>query len=123
MPESVDFAEQLGFTQRWRDLGIIDDVILAELQTVWDAGEDRHSEHYRYRVFCQFLEKHRPLNPELAIALFELGDSDPDHAMGGSIMARIIRLPERPAALVKTAMHSDREHLVKLANKRLSPIE
>jgi hypothetical protein len=91
------------------------------MQAQWDLGEDRHSEHYRYRAFMQFLAKHRPLNPDLAAALFELGDFDADHTMGGSMMAHIIRLPEWPEPLIRAASASPRTHLVKLANKRLAP--
>src|SRR5262245_7484919 len=67
-----------GFTPVWYDLGIVDDAVLARLRAEWDKGEDDNPEHYRNWAFCQFFARNDPLAPELAVALWELAESDPD---------------------------------------------
>src|SRR3989442_1469083 len=110
-------AELLGFTRRWWDLGVIDATSLALYRAEWDRGEDRNPEHYRYGAFRAFLAARRPLPPDLAQALFELGDADPDQMMGGAMMADIVRLPECPKPVLDLAS-SSRPHLVRLVERR-----
>ena len=60
------------------------------------------------------------LDPDLAINLFRLGESDPDVSMGGSMMAQIVRHPECPDSLLGLAAESDHDHLRKIALIRLA---
>jgi hypothetical protein len=84
----------------------------------WEKGEDHNPEHYRYWAFREFLTGHRPLTPEQAKALFELGASDADEAMGGAMMADIVYLPECPAEVLDMAIASGRKHLVRIVERR-----
>jgi hypothetical protein len=111
-------AQPFGFTRRWFELGLIPAELLARMRVEWDKGEDDNSEHYRYWAFREFLTAHRPLTPELAAALFDLGAADPDQAMGGSIMADIVRLPECPVAVLDAALASGRMDLARIVNRR-----
>ena len=119
MSEAADCAKLLGFTPAWFAAGIVDDVLLARLRAEWDKGEDDNTEHYRYRAFQEFLVGHRPLTPELAGILYELGAADTDQAMGGAIMADIVRLPECPASVLDAALASGRKHLVRIVETRM----
>lgn len=105
------------FTAPWYELGIATPARLAMLQEIWARGVDRHAEHYRWRAFRTFLAEHRPITPELAAALYELGATDADVAMGESIMHEVAALPECPESVVKLARASGRKHLVQAATR------
>ena len=107
-----------GFTPAWYELGLVDDAVLTQLRMKWDSGTDHNPEHYRYGVFRDFLAAHRPLDPELCTRLFELGAADPDQAMGGAMMADLVRLRECPSAVLEAAANSGREHLCRLVQRR-----
>ncbi len=113
----MKFAQLLGFTPAWFAAGVVDDAVLMRLRIEWEKGEDDNTEHYRHRAFRDFLASHRPLGPETARALFELGAGDPDQAMGGAIMADITRLPERSAIVLDAALASGCNHLIKIVKK------
>ena len=117
LPDVPTFA-LLGFTARWAELGLVDDALLARFREEWERGDDHSTEHYRYRAFGDFLAARRPLAPELAMALYELGDSDADHGMGGAMMAVVLHLPECPPDVLNRALASDRPHLVRAARQR-----
>lgn len=108
----------LGFNNRWFELGVVDDAHISKMCAEWARGKDQNSEHYRYGAFCKFLSSHRPLDPSLALALYDLGDGDPDHAMGGAIMKEIVVLPECPIEVWEKAKNSGREWLVKVIRRR-----
>ncbi len=108
----------LGFTSTWFELGVVDSVVLEGLRVEWDKGEDDNTEHYRHGVFQDFLAARRPLDPELALKLFELGASDPDYSMGGAIMASIAHLKECPEAVLDAAIASGRKHLIRIVERR-----
>jgi hypothetical protein len=84
----------------------------------WEKGEDENPEHYRWHAFLDFLAKERPLSPEIATALYELGRVDPDINMGGSMMGEILRLRECPPSLIEAGANSGRKHLERLAARR-----
>lgn len=110
----------LGFTQQWIDLGIVTPESIAWDTTQINEGEDPHPEHYRWRAFERFMKDQARLDPDLAINLFRLGESDPDVSMGGSMMAQIVRHPECPDVLLRLAAESHHDHLRKIAVNRLA---
>lgn len=114
----LEFAQLLNFNQAWFALGVVDDAVLAHCRAEWDKGQDYNTEHYRYGAFREFLANHRPLTPDQAAALYELGAADPDTAMGGAMMADIVRLPECPRSVLDAALASGRKHLVRLVERR-----
>ncbi len=105
----------LGLTQQWIDLGIVTPESIAWDTTQIDEGEDPQPEHYRWRAFERFMKDQTRLDPDLAINLFRLGESDPDVSMGGSMMAQIVRHPECPDLLLRLAAESDHDHLRTIA--------
>jgi hypothetical protein len=118
MTDVAEFARLLGFTPAWFALGVVDEGVLARQRAEWDKGDDRNTEHYRYRAFREFLAARRPLAPELAASLYELGATDPDRSMGESTMAEIVRLPECPPAVLSAARASGCKHLVRIVQRR-----
>ncbi len=118
MKDLPPIAHTLGYTDDWFALGLIDDATLELQRIAWESGADHNPEHYRYAIFRQFLNNHRPLASELAAALFRLGACDADKAMGGSMMADIVRLPECSESLQDTAMETGIRHLVQIVERR-----
>ena len=118
MANNTDIGEILGFTQAWYTLGIVDESVLDRAKAHWDTGEDDNTEHYRWRAFKEFLTTRRPLSPELATALYELGAADADSGMGGSIMVNIVYLPECPRNVLDAASASGQRHLVRAVEQR-----
>ena len=118
MSDTVGFGRLLGFSPAWFALGIVDETVLARHRTEWEKGEDDNTEHYRYWAFREFLAARRPLTPELATALFELGTADQDQAMGGAIMADVANLAECPPAVLDAAIASGRKHLIRIVERR-----
>jgi hypothetical protein len=110
----------LGFTQQWIDLGIVTPESIAWDATQIDEGDDPNPEHYRWRAFETFMKDHARLDPGLASELFQLGESDPDFSMGGSMMALIVRHPDCPDFLLSLAIKSDCDHLRRIAAIRLT---
>jgi hypothetical protein len=114
-----EVANPLGFSEQWFALGLITKPQHQELLVEFQKGDDPHPEHYRWRVFCNFLGRHDPLSDQLMWQLYRLGEMDADHAMGGSMIAAILRRADCPADLVReAARNSDRKHLKKIARDR-----
>ena len=111
-------AKVLGYTEDWFLLGVIDDLLLEQQRIEWETGLDTNPEHYRYSSFRRFLAGRRPLTADLAAALFFLGSKDLDLAMGGTIMADIVRLPECPQSVLDAAIDTGRKHLAKIVERR-----
>ena len=118
MTDSEAFAVMIGFTPPWWKLGVVDDAGIARQRAEWNQSEDHYPEHYRYRTFREFLASQLELTADLATALFELGASDPDDAMGGAMMADIVRHPDCPANVLDAALASGRQHLLRIAQRR-----
>ena len=107
------------FSQRWVALGMVDKALLAQMVSRWESGVDPHPEHYRNWAFNVFVQRNRPLSAELALALYELGEGDPDQSFGGSMMVHIVHLRECPIELLHRALTSGRAHLERAARRRL----
>ena len=99
----AEIRDQLKFTRRWFDLGIVDDAWVALAVREYRESDDQGDEHYRYGAFRRFLSQHPHLTPEQCEALFELGANDPDWTMGQSIMLDVLDRPECPGPLRQRA--------------------
>ena len=110
------------FSARWYALGVVTPERLAALRTIWDAGEDRSPEHYRWRAFREFVAERRPLAPESAAELYALGAEDRDRPMGEAMMHAILELPECPAEVMAAAHASGIRHLIRAVERRRAAI-
>ncbi|MCI0457521.1 MAG: hypothetical protein L0Z62_11170 [Gemmataceae bacterium] len=118
MDGGAEFGSRLGFTPAWYSLGVVDQAFLERARAEWDKGEDANTEHYRWWAFREFVAARRPLSPDLAAALYELGAADADAGMGGSMMSAIVYLPECPQAVLDAAAASGARHLVRAVERR-----
>jgi hypothetical protein len=114
----LEFARMLEFSPAWFELGVVNQEFLDWARSEWDKGEDENKEHYRYAAFCRFLENHRPLNAEIAIALYRLGHADPEPGMGSAMMVRIIFQPTCPEVVLSEAERSGERQLVRAVERR-----
>jgi len=135
--EKDDFFKKSKFSKAWVDLKIITPAVLEELKKIHqkemeelrqeyanDGTLEEYSwrfsmfddEHYRWGAFTRFLERNENLPPETVKALYELGDSDPDDMMGGSMMKELLNRKDCPFDLLEVALNSNRNFLVKVAN-------
>jgi hypothetical protein len=113
-----NYKSLLGFTEQWFALGILTEEALQRYGATYETGVDKNAEHYRYGAFRWYLKAHRPVSETVAEALYDLGASDPDRAMGEAIMADIVELPECPASVSAKALSSGRKHLIRTAERR-----
>lgn len=113
-----DHQRLLGFSEQWLRLGLLTEDELRALGQEYDVSDDKSTEHYRYRVFVKFLASHRPLSPQVAAALYELGRDDPHPPMGGAMMHDIVNLAECPAEVLEKASASGENHLVRAVRRR-----
>lgn len=95
--------DALKFTQRWFDLGIVDEAWIAQAIHEYRESDDQGDEHYRYGAFRRFLSQHPQLTPEQCEGIFELGAADPDWTMGQSIMLDMLERQECPESLRQRA--------------------
>jgi len=120
--EDMDILRELEFSQDWIDLGIVSRSKLDEIEAEWITSDDKNTEHYRWRAFLDFMQLQESLDPLLARSLYELGARDPDGAMGGSMMAYVLRRKDCPEDLLRDAAVSDEKFLRKIASERLSNV-
>jgi hypothetical protein len=112
----------LDYTPDWIALGIVTAADINRDEEESASGEDPHPEHYRWRAFSRFLAAKKSLPSPLAHQLFALGAADADRAMGGSIMADVLRHQDCPLDLLDSALTSDRAHLKRIVAQRLNRI-
>jgi hypothetical protein len=113
-----DYQRLLQFSDSWLMLGLLSEDKLSELGHEYELSDDKNTEHYRYRIFQEYLTSHRPLSASMAEALYELGAEDTDTVMGGAMMGDIVSLAECPAQVLEKAYVSGEKHLVKAAKRR-----
>jgi hypothetical protein len=107
-----DYASLLQFSEGWLGCGLLTEERLEVLGREFESSDDKNTEHYRYKVFREYLASRRPLPSSVADALYTLGEEDPDPGMGGSMMSDIVGLPECPAAVRERALSSGARHLI-----------
>ena len=116
MSEGID---PLCFSEEWYSLGIITTKQHQELWVQFQTSIDRNPEHYRWRVFCDFLERKEQRSPDMMRRLYDLGKSDPDTAMGDSMMAKVVGHIDCPDDVLREASQDAmRKHLAKIVQRR-----
>jgi hypothetical protein len=104
----------------WRMIGIVSDAEIAEDTVELSRGEDPHPEHYRWMRFVKFVHNRPVIDSGLAKLLYSLGECDPEHALGESIISVIIRRDDCPRELQEKALRSSSEHLKRIALARIN---
>ncbi len=111
------FLKLLGFNEMWLRLGFLTENELIILGHEYEGSDDKNTEHYRWRVFQKYRRSHRPLSPDMAENLYDLGIIDPDPVLGEAIMHEIVSLPECPDTVLEKASASGKAHLIKAVER------
>jgi hypothetical protein len=109
----------LKFSEDWIELNLINLEILEKLKNEYAKDTDKHTEHYRWKVFKEFLEINSSLPESTFFSLYELGNNELDQGMGESMMIDLIRRKDCPTSLIEVATRSGKKSLVKIASKKL----
>jgi hypothetical protein len=117
-----DSGQNVGeFTNDWFELSIVNEELITRLVAQRDP-DDNNAEHLRYAAFKHFVAGNRPLPQDLCWRLYNLGCADVDFAMGGAMMADVLRLHECPINLLTEALSSNRKHAAQIAASRLKSV-
>jgi hypothetical protein len=116
----MNIFREIEVSQEWLDLGVVDPDKLYEIELEWNSSEDKNTEHYRWRAFFDFMQSQVFLDPIIAKRLYDLGASDPDFEMGGSMMAHVLGRKDCPVDLLRLAAESERKFLRKIAAEKLA---
>lgn len=118
--EIQQILHQLKFDEKWFDLGFVSSEKLKELWIDFQTGEDENKEHYRWRVFTDYLKTNKVIDENNLRELYRLGETDTDnYGMGMSMRIEIIYRKECPADLINEALNSDEKPLIKVAKRKL----
>ncbi len=105
----------LGFHPTWIELGLITPDSLEALVREFHTGNDPHPEHWRFRVFRDYVAANRPLPHDVAEALFDLAETDP--ALEAAIKTDLLDFRECPDVLLDRALASGDRHLARTAQR------
>lgn len=78
MPKLEIIMNELGYTEGWLRLGVVDTLFLEHQYAEFQNSDDKHPEHYRCRAFAGFLKQRRRLSDDEIEAIFKLTDNGPD---------------------------------------------
>ena len=109
--------QEIRFTQRWIELGIIDTEKFAKIKQKYLKGEDTSTEHYRWWAFDDFLQKNKVISEKVFYQIYDLGKTDPDYAMGRAMRFDVIKRSDCPIELIDLATKDKDKALSKRASK------
>jgi hypothetical protein len=78
--------QALRFCEEWQTLGWLDIAELDSLYAEYRKGNDKNTEHYRYKMFRKGIAKRIPLNNNHVEQCLSLSEKEPDKAMISSVM-------------------------------------
>jgi hypothetical protein len=99
--------EDLGYTKKWVDYGLLTEEILADQISEFQEGEDQNLEHYRYGTFKSWLERKGEFTNSEISQFVELALEDSDQLMAGSAVKELFTHPnisDNQFILIKTLL-------------------
>lgn len=85
--------EDLGYTKKWFDYGLLTEEILANQISECQNGEDQNLEHYRYGSFKNWLLRKGEFTNREISQFVELALEDSDQLMAGSAVKELFTHP------------------------------
>ena len=82
---------RLGYTKSWLLFNVLTSEVLDKQLSELDSGEDTNEEHYRYKIFCAYLELKTSLNNETVDHLISLLMEDADKTMAASASIQLLK--------------------------------
>jgi len=83
----------LKYDPKWVEYGFLDAEMLRQQLAIYETGEDRATEHYRYAAFCRVLERGELSDVELDHYL-DLVDNEVDGETASSVLFQVIHWPK-----------------------------
>jgi hypothetical protein len=75
---------ELGYTKQWLGSGVLTTEILLKQYQIFETGEDRNTEHYRYGAFRQYLSARKTLTDSELTNYLQLILAEKDFVMAES---------------------------------------
>ncbi|MFT4637701.1 MAG: hypothetical protein ACI8T1_001011 [Verrucomicrobiales bacterium] len=69
----TEICQNLGYTEAWISLGVIDEAGLQEQWSIYTNSDDKNAEHYRCGVVRDFLTQKESFTDEEILTLPEFG--------------------------------------------------
>jgi hypothetical protein len=111
-------AAEPGFSPAWFAAGVVSDESAADFARYAAADPARPPRSWRWAAFRDFVEEHAPLSAAACVAVYRLGEAEPDAALGTAIMAHAVYEPGCPAELLGEAAGCDRTAVRRAARRR-----
>ena len=90
--EITNKLAKLGYTKLWLDYGVLTMERLIAQEQEFNNGNDKNTEHYRYRTFRDYLSSKTKLSDMEFDNFLELTMHDQDPLMAGSAAADLFRM-------------------------------
>ena len=130
--EEDEFFKKLNASHEWIKLCIITSEVLEDLKRMYEEEQRElkeelenegileqnrwelsffHDDRYRWRAFKRFLNEKKSIPSEILIALYKLGEKDPDYTMGRSMMRYVLDEKNCPMELLELALEAEEKFL------------
>jgi len=80
---------RLKYSDAWFDYGFIDEDNLMEQIEELEQGKDPNTEHYRYKAFLNFIDKHNSFEDEEIENYIKLVEADVDGLMSRNALSKL----------------------------------
>jgi hypothetical protein len=94
--ELTNGLDLLGYSAKWVEYAFLDSEMLRRQLMVFETGEDRDTEHYRYSTFCHVLDRDGLSDIDLDRYL-ELVDHEVSEETASSVLFLVIHWPKLSA--------------------------
>ena len=112
--------EDLGYTEKWIDYGLLTEEILSDQLSKFQNDEDQNTEHYRYGTFKHWLSLKNQFTELEIVQFIELALEDSDQLMSGSAVKDLFTHPkisDDQFNLIKTELSKFGDWTVKLIQR------
>jgi len=80
---------KLGYTNKWKELNILDDQQFNRQFIEFKKGEDTNTEHYRHKTLCDWMDKKAEFSSEELYGIIKLLKDDEDISMATAAYFRL----------------------------------
>ena len=110
----------LKFNQKWFDLGLLNEESSENLIYKFENSEDKNTEHYRWKIFKDFLDMNSKIEEKKMYQIYELCKNEPDNMLQDSMIHSLIRRSDFPLDLLIKESYSDIKSISKVATEKLN---
>jgi hypothetical protein len=108
---------KLRFSHKWIELGLLSAGSFERIKHEYLTGEDPYTEHYRWKIFREFVINSGFISKETFLRIHQLSEDDPDYAMGRAMRFDLIKHLDCPTSILEIALNGADPVLAKHASK------